>query len=329
VAFVDMFSELSGCVPKIPIDYCKTLVNRAYQDIGRKSLWSYQLFEANWTSPGVVNAGTVTTVQGSNQVTFNATAITAINAIGLFPSSVTQRQFRVGISTIYNIWDWNSVSGVATLDRPFAEASAAATAYTILQCYYVSPVQDFKAWITIRDIQNFNDLELYKNREWLDAHDPQRMIVYLPTHAVYYQTNQNPASNTYRWAMWELWGQPQYQLTYQLYGIRRGAPLVQDSDTLPLCLGEDCVQALAKSYAYEWAEGNKGDIPRGSGSDYRFLMAKAEKDYGRLYKEYRKDDREAVDNWWSFRRPKGWPGNAWGFYNSIAGVANAGVPWAW
>ena len=333
MAFADMYSELSGCVPKIPIDFCRTLVNRAWADVRRQNLWSFQLFDANWTSPNLINAGTVAATQGQNTVVFDAVAATAIIAQAFGPPTpIIQRQFRVGIGTIYNIWALQADYPAAglltvTLDRPYAEVSAAASAYVIEQCYYPVPMSDFLTWISIRDIINWNDLILNKTREWVDLRDPQRTMFYLPTHCVYYKTDENPTSPTFGFSMYELWGNPQYRLTYQLYGIRRGAALVSDGDVLPSAVGEDCVLELAKAKAYEWAEANKGDMPRNQGSDFRFLIEASKAEYGRLFRSYRKDDRERVDNWIGVRRQSTiWP-SVMGYYSSISGTANAGQAW--
>jgi len=325
MAYVDLYREISGVVPKLPIDAAKKFVNRAWADVRRKNIWSFLLGEANWTSPGVVNGGLVTTQQGSNQVTFNAAAQLAINAIGLFPSSITQRQFRVGIGTIYNIWAWDSVTGIATLDRPYAETSGTNVAYGIFQCYYAAPVKDFKGWISIVDIINFNDLVVTMTRAQINMRDPQRTMFFLPTHCVYYQQDQNPASATYGWPMFELWGQPQYSLTYQLYYFRHGVDFTADQDQLPPAVENDVIIALAKNYAYEWAMANPQDGK--PPVDFKFLMGKSMADYDRLMREYRKQDRETVDNWISFRRAGwGWA-NLYGYYNAIGSTASPGAPW--
>ncbi len=274
MAFVDMYNELTGCVPNLDIDYAKTLINRAWRDVRRKNLWSFQLFEANWISPAIVNTGTVTTTQGSNQIVFDATAAAVLDPIsmmGPFPTPLTQRQFRLGpATTIYNIWAWDSASRTITLDRPFVESPVAGSSYMIYQCYYPAPYQDFLTWISVLDMTNFNPLQTLTTRQELNIRDPQRSIFYLPTDVAPYQQNQNPNDDSYGCPLFELWGQPAYVLPYQLYGIRKGTPLVEDEDTLPPAIGEDCVMALAKGYAYEWAEGMKGEVSNMRGRRVRF-----------------------------------------------------------
>ena len=332
MAFLNMYSELRGCVPKIPVQYTKTLVNRAWRDVRRQSLWSFLMYEANWTSPSLITGGTVTTKQGADTIVFDATASAAITAVALagpFPTNIVQRQFRIGVGTIYNIWGFANNAGIVTLtlDRPYAEAGAAAQPYVIFQCYYPAPYTDHWQWIRIREMTNWNDLITTKNRQEIDRWDPQRTCYYIPTHVVPYQQNQNPTSSTYGVPMFEMWGVPQYVLTYQLYGLRKGTDLVNDSDTLPPQIGEDCVMALSRAYAYEWAEANKGDNPRNQGPDFKFLIGDAKSDYSRLFREYRRQDRAMVDNFRSkLERQWAFP-NLYGWYSSIAGVASAGAPW--
>src|SRR5208282_271815 len=116
------------------------------------------------------------------------------------------------------------------------------------------------------------------------------------THVVPYQLDLNPASATYRYMLFELWGQPSFVLTYQLAGIRKGTGLlVNPSDTIPPQLGEDCVMSLARYYAYQWAEVSN-DRRAGGGL------------YNRLLREYRLQDRSLADNFKTqLRRTLGMP----------------------
>jgi hypothetical protein len=334
-----MQAELVGMVPYVPPDYAKTCVLRSFADISRKSMWSYLMFEGNWTSPAIVNAGQATTTQGSNLVTLNAAASAAVLAVGLGPpSAITQRQFRVGIGTIYNIWGLDQTvptAVVLTLDRPYAESSGT-SAYQIYQVYYAAPVNDFREWISVRDINNFNNLFTVKSRVWVDERDPQRTVYYIPTHVVPYQLDLNPASPTYQYLLFELWGQPSFVLTYQLAGIRKGTGiLVNPSDEIPPQLGEDCVMSLARYYAYQWAALN-WQTAWGQRPDFASLMREEVSNdrrpgrplgiYNRLFGEYRMQDRAAADNFKTrLRRSLGTP--ALPSYSSISGVASPGAAW--
>lgn len=330
MAFINMVSEATGIVPKLPNDYAKTLVNRAWRDVRRQNLWSFLLFESNWTTPPLITGGTVAVVQGQNTITFDpavaAPALKAVATGGNVPTPVIARQFRIGVGTIYNIWAYDSATGVATLDRNYQEVSNPASSFMVFQCYYAAPMKDFWQWISVRDMVNWNDLITTLKRSEIDQFDPQRTCYYIPTHVVPYQSDMNPASPTYMWPMFELWGVPQYTLTYQLYGLRKGAELAQPTDVLPPQVGEDCVMALTKKYCYEWAEANKSD-ERSMGSDYRFLMGDTMADYKRLFSEYRRQDRAMIDNFRTkLRRTWSYP-NLFGWYSSIAGAASPGAAW--
>lgn len=324
MAFSDMIAEVRGSVPKFPRDLAKTFVNRAWADLRRKNLWSFLLYEGNWVAPAPVSAGLATTVQGASTVTLNATAAAALNASITAVTPATVRQIRFGYQTVYNIWGWDTVSQL-TLDRSMQEVGQVNVTFSLYQAYYPAPVADWWSFISVRDFVNFIDLYTDRyTRADLDEMDPQRTWYAFPTDVVPYQTNQNPVSPFYQRQMYELWGAPQSNLVYQIMGLRKGTPLVNPTDTLPPQVGEDCVVALAKSYAYEWAEANKGDSPRNQGPDFKFLIGQSAATYKRLFQEYRKTDREIVDNWFSNRRSTLY-GKFFAEYNAISGTAYPGA----
>lgn len=334
MSFQSMAAEVHGCVPKIPYDYCKTLVNRAWRDVRRKNLWSFQLFDTNWVTSNLIgnisNSSPLScnVTQGNNQVVFNAAANTAIAAIGPgpFPMPITALQFRVGVSTIYNIWAYNNTSATATLDRPYTDTTANNSNFVIGSYYMTVPYSDFVRFLNVVDMLDFQVLDLSKNREWVAKQDPQLAQYFWPTHAVPYERELNSANNNYGYFRYLLWGLPQTSRTYQLLGIREGSDLINNGDTLPFCIGEDVVLSLAKCYAYEYAESSKGDNPRDQGPDWRFLIGTEQKNYDRLFREYRQRDRETVDNWFTVVRPGGFTYNA-PFYTSIGSIAWPGLPW--
>lgn len=325
--FLEMYSELMGLVPKVPPSLCKTFVNRAYADVRRQNLWSFQIYDANWIAPAQLNGGLATTVQGVATAVLDATAAAALIAnLATYGTinPINQRQFRIGISTVYNI---NSFDGVntLTLDRAYMEPSATAVAYNIYQVYYPAPYQDHLTFVSIRDMVNFTDLITTKNRAWLDEQDPQRTWYYFPTHAVFYRTGVDSANTaTYKFPIFELWGVPLSNRAYQLYGIRKGVDLVADDDALPVCLTEEAVIERAKKYVYEWAEAHKGELPRNQGPDWKYLMGESAAEYKRLYKDLRRQDRETVDLWFSIRRSSLY-GKYYAMYNTVTGTAFPGA----
>lgn len=323
MSFQSMYNELRGTVPKIPANFCKTLINRAYREVRERNLWSFLIGEAQWISPGQITSGTATTTQGSPIVVMDSVAAAAINATGNLPYSLlTQRQFRIASGAIYNIIGWDGVSNL-TLDEMVGELSDVDAVYSIYQVYYPAPVKDFLRFISVVDFQNYITLWIDKTRAELDQMDPQRTWYYFPSWVVPYKVDNRVGSVTCGSMMYELWGAPQYSLNYKIMYERRGTDLVAPTDCLPAAIGEDLVLAKARMYAYEWAEGNKGIVARNQGPDYRFLMGATQKEFDSLLNNYRRQDREVVDNYFIAPRT-GLYGKVWPFYNSIGGTAYPG-----
>lgn len=325
MAFQDMIAELYGSVPKLSINYSRTLVNRAWKDVRESALWSFNLLPSSWVSPQVVSSGTANITQGTSTGVFNAAAISALNASNAPYSQITQRQFRVAFGGIYSIIQYDNVGGGFTLDRPFNDPGGTAIAYQVYQLYYPAPVQDYLGPFSVTNPQMFMNLGLKKTRQWLDATDPQRTWYQFPSQVIRIgidirgQGTAN-ASATLGFPLYEFWGQPLQLFTYQVYGIRRGADLVNPTDTLPVSVGEDAVLAKARVYAYEWAEANKDMAPRSSGPDFKFLSGQAGAIYKDLMRNYKRQDREVVSNYLNQAGIN--ETRAMGIYNTLASVAS-------
>src|SRR5277367_4308187 len=203
-----MQSELRGSVPKVPFAFTGTLINRAWRQVRESNLWSFNLFESSWITPPLVNSGTVTATQGSPTLTFDLTvavpALLASQAANPY-SPITVRQFRVGVGGIYNIITMNFGTGVATLDRPFADVGGANIVYQVYQLYYAAPYADHRSWISVRNPQMFIDLRLTTTRAQIDALDPQRTWYQFPTCVVPFGRDQRPGSATLGYPLFELW----------------------------------------------------------------------------------------------------------------------------
>lgn len=294
-----MVAELRGSVPGYSALLAKTHIRESWTDIRNMKGWSFQLGNGGFSTPGVMNAGSCTTTFGSPLVTPDATAQAAWLAASQFGSLITQRQFRVGQSAIYNIIAIANATGVITLDRPWVDlTTGAGLGYAIYQCYYAVPVKDFQAWESVLDVTNVIYLNTDGARQDVDIADPQRQIFSNPTTLVPYQVDARANSSTLGWMMYELYPQPQAQYAYQTLYTWKSPDLVLPTDTLPYPITEDVVKTLARIKAYEWAEGNKDPAnPRGSGADFRFLMGSAAKQAAGKLKEIRSLDRDRVDVW--------------------------------
>src|ERR1700690_929031 len=135
-------------VPILPSAYGKTLINEALGQIYDQQMWSFQLKESGWLTPGLLfpvgpgnSAGTITTVPYTNTVTGNAAAsaswlayLTA-GALPLF----TQLQIRSPYYSLYNIVSVNQSNPAAivlTLDRPWMEPGGVGQTYMMYQAYF-------------------------------------------------------------------------------------------------------------------------------------------------------------------------------------------------
>lgn len=333
MSLVDMMTELRGAVPKLPISFTKTLINRAYRQIREQNLWSFNLFTSSWISPPpIIGQGGVTTTQGLPTILFDATAVAAIatwQAANMYAPFTTQ-QFRVGSGGIYNLIQYDPIAGTALLDRPFADPSVPDKSFQIYQLYYVPPMIDFLTWLSVRNPVMFINLDTTKTRAWLDATDPQRTWYQFPSKVVPFMIDNRGAgtinaSATIGYPLFEMWGQPVTPYSYQCYGIRKGTDLDAPSDTLPYQIGEDLVLAKAYEYAYQWAEANKDMAPRAMGPDFKFLIGKTQAEYKVLLSKYRRQDKEFVDNYFAIA---GLTANfVVGAYNTIAGVASPYGQW--
>ena len=122
--------------------------------------------------PGTITAGTVTTVQFTNTIVFDATAAAALNAVALAAAPqplLTQRQFRLTGGPIYNITGWamdtpSAGLGTATLDRPFAESSVSGLSYMVYLPYVPTPRADFVKFLSIAD--PINDYRFTRRNLW-------------------------------------------------------------------------------------------------------------------------------------------------------------------
>lgn len=296
-----MIAEMRGSIPGASALLMRTFIRNAWSDIRNMKGWSFQLGNGGFGTPGLTNAGSVTVTYGSNLITGDASAASAWLTASIPNSLLTQQQFRVGQGTIYNIIAYNGASTI-TLDRPYFDTTAGSgLGYSIYQCYYLAPVQDFQAWESVVDINNAIYLDTSSRkaqREFADRFDPQRQIFANPGSLIPYGTDQRPGSSTAGWRMFELYPQPQSKFAYQTWYTRLGADLVNPQDTLPFPITEHLIKTLARVKAYEWLIVKLTAEDKNT-SGIQFAMGAAAKEGAAQLKEIRSLDRDAVDLWYS------------------------------
>lgn len=311
-----MAFSLTGEVPGLPMPLARTKINEALALIYETQMFSFQLKEANWLTPGLLfpdgsapgqSAGTITTTAYSNQVIGDAIASAQWAAYANMPL-LTQLQIRSPYYSLYNIIAYDTTTnapfGTFTLDRPWMEppnGTGTDIAYMIYQAYYAAPVADFKRFLAIRDTTNAAPLSYWKySQRDLALIDPQRTNFDQPAYVVPYEVDQRVGSATFGYMLFELWPHPLSVLPYTYSYVRRGPALVQNSDTVPWPLNEELVGWRAKEISYLWKEAQKGDgFKRGEGADWRFLSGAARAEYDKRLKTVKDLDRDLCELHWN------------------------------
>jgi hypothetical protein len=295
----------------IPMPLVQTYLNEGLGTIYDELIWSFQLGESGWLTPGMLfpqgsplqSSGTITTTAYGNTIVGDATAAAAwvaYNNAGTLPL-VTQCQIRVPLFSLYNIIAFDGVN-TFTIDRPWTEPPGAGQTYMVYQAYYPAPTIDFKRFFEIRDTTNAAPLDYWTlSRADLSIIDPQRANFNQPAYVLPYEVDNRSGSATLGYMLYELWPHPLSVLPYTLSWMRRGNQLVNPTDTVPSPLTEDLLKWKAKQDFFLFKESQKGDgVARGSGADWKFLAESAEKKFLKRLKICADRDRDLCELY--FRR---------------------------
>lgn len=282
--FQDLAGELVGSVPRIDYLKARQLVNRAWREIRDSRPWTFLLAETTLDCPSQIATGTVSVSQFSKLVTADATAKVVLDVVGL-NIPLSDRQFRIAGSTqIYNITNYDDVTGIITLDRNFAEPDNSASAYLIFRCYYKAPT-DFLRWLSIRDIQNGYSLRLHGLRQELDRKDPMRTATGNPVQIFSYKADANGVP------IYEMWPSPSTAQNYNAIYQRRGIDLI-DGDSLPVSIPDELVAQRVLYYGAQWALMNAGRFPELRATRWEGIMADTKLQYQQLLEQTKRQDNE-------------------------------------
>jgi hypothetical protein len=279
--YESLWNELIARLPSLDPAYAPKLIQRAWSDVRNSRPWSFLIGNGVLFSPVVITAGAVAVTQFNAAVTFDATARAALN--GVSNPVLTFRQFRVG-GPIYSIvgLDVNfAANGIATLDRPYLEATNAAAGYQVYRCYYGAPsvtvtavdgtqttteTTDFLRYRAIYNPSTLQRFRLYGTVEELNILDPKRVTSGNPW-ALY--THSAAAG-----AFYEMYPHPlaaqSYIATYQ----KRGTDLAA-GESLPVVIPDELILERAYGFACIWAESAKGRIKELQGPNWLQLAAAA------------------------------------------------------
>lgn len=126
MAYRDLYLELVGTFPDLPVQQAKRFINRAQRDAYDAWNWSFLAGDGELNIPDSVNDGAITLTQNSQVVIADATAAAAWNALGLF-IPITARALKLGTDQPYQILAYDGVD-TAYIDRPWPNESTGAHA---------------------------------------------------------------------------------------------------------------------------------------------------------------------------------------------------------
>lgn len=333
--FVDMFSEITELVPAMSRVRAKRLINRAWKIVQDSCLWSFQLGQGGFSTPEITTGGTISATLGSNQLIGDATATTAWSALPLYWAPTLQ-QIRAQGFSIYSIIAFdlttNAPFGTLTLDRPFVDPLPFFTGvgYQMFQAYIPAPPR-FKRWLTIADMFNCWALDTWTSKRTVDLDDPARLYTSNPDTALAIGQDKRGAgtpnaSATLGQQLFELYPNPQTEISYQTYYVAEAPYLVNNTDTLPSPIDEEVVTQKALTWAYRDAEARRDIMAaKGTVGNYLGLKKESEQDFLARLKTLRLLDRDAVDSYMVDMKAATSGFRKMAYFNAPAGRANMGL----
>lgn len=291
-------SELLGWLPKLPPGLAETLVNRAWRDICDSRLWSFLVEDAQVYSPALLDDGTASVTQFSDQVTLDADASAVVLPEVLNTGApLNTRQFRVSTTgPIYNITNVN-VSNPAAIVLTIAlgtnaigytGGTDAAASFQIYKCYYEVPASDFLRWVLFWDPSSGYMLRVNKNQR--DIKDPLRSQQGQPYWVANFKAGTAAGGRS---PQFELWPSPTFEKGYMSVYQRRGAEL-EDDEPLPAAIPSGLVVWKSLATAGMWGLANQGAMPELRGVDWRYFISHGQENYDKMLPGVKKSDEETM-----------------------------------
>lgn len=307
---IDLAADLTGQIPGLPRLYAVKLVNKALEQLQREYLWSWNTGTGILIIPNSIIVGTAAVTQFSNSITFNATAIAAINSDpSLATVPMTSRQFRLPNGPVYNILAYNGTTGVTQLDRIYMETTNATAGYLVYRVYYdppstdgITPNTDFLRYLSILNYTQgyaISGRRLYMSQAQLDMRDPLRGAFGQPYYAsAYKETPNNPANFgaiNQGFMQYELWPHCTFGQGLKAIYEKQHVDLLP-GQYIPAQCSMPVLQYKMLEHGYRWALQNSGRIPELKGVDWRFSLSEVEKTYKYELVGAKRNDKEILLN---------------------------------
>jgi len=314
MALLDLVSELTGTVPGLSPILAEKYVQRSWESIRRKCLWSFFSIDGAIVCPAVIETGAFGITQYSPTVsTTSATAALLPQTLPGAVPGLTNMQIRFGSTSpstgpIYSIIAADaSVPGTITLtlDRVVQEASTASSTYQVYRAYVTPPLPDFLKWESVVDMANSIRLKLDSSSAYFDAKDPQRSSqgqayflgryagVWVPN-PVTGATSPNPNVEAGT-LLYELWPHPTQGQTFYARIRRRGSDLTSLNDVQPEEIPDDLIISRALYHdVYPFVGANIGNFPAFKGVQLAMLITAKRLEFQTLLQDAKRTDDETA-----------------------------------
>lgn len=291
-SYGDMVGQLMGEVPGLPYPAAQKILNKGWADVRDERLWSWQIDTGEVYTADQLLTGAVSLTQFLATIQFDATARAILDPLAAVATPpLIPRQFRVSMGPIYTLIDYDTATGIGTLDRIYAEAPNATSSFLIYKCYYTPPFADHLRYLTILDPITGNSIkgkQLLGSREEINRRDPMRGSQGDPYRIFAYQPDSTGLTQH------EWWPQPIVSRAYICTCVRRGVDLSAPTDVLPSTLNENLVTNKALYYAYRWALSHAGTDPALKGINWMNLMIDVQKQYRLDLVKAKREDNEIL-----------------------------------
>ncbi len=328
ITYKELKAKLIGELDVIPPSSAGDRINDALRDIYDEVEWGFLFSEGYIRTPALID-GYANAIKFSDTITLDAATKAIVDAISINDVPFEERQIRqIGSKLVdrgfaYNILDYDSATGVVTLDPPFQDETNPAIRIQILKIYYTAPynitrtmgvdpdtnapivinsepVIDFKRFEYVVSPQFNRRLILDSTPAELYSRDPYREYASEPKYLVPF--SQDAAGNR----LFEMYPAPRFERLLRIKYLRAGTPLRNEADQIHDVLSKELVITKAKMKSYEWAMANADKLNLKSVGKFQNLIAMLNSPnmatgYPQLLEMAKKKDEEAY--------PKAYQGN--------------------
>lgn len=303
-------NQVVAQIPRLSVLGALSHVQNAWRDIRDERLWSWQQKQSEWFAPPTITAGTADVTRFSKTVTLDSIGKTALNTSQTdylaTTSPIKGRQFRVGNDGhVYTIRDYNTGTGVITLDRLYAGVTNTTSTYQVYKAYFEAPGgSNYKNIESVFDPDNSFALDLDHGVIEIDHKDPQRQNFGDSLWVVYLRQDFMNSSSSSMVPVYELWPHPSNERVYPITYIDRVD--IDDGDfefTFPSTIDSSLITARSMYYSCLWAAVNQGRYKELRGTSWRFVAGEHKSNYFEKLPKAKKADMEIAIMTWI--QPKG------------------------